>query len=325
MKPFTFEKAKNSAEALKLKISNRDFVAGGTNIVDLLKKNIAQPDGMVDVSTALSSEIKLSEKSVNIGAMVRNTALTNNSDLLKNYPLITKAVLAGASPQIRNMASTAGNLLQRTRCPYFYDVTTPCNKRKKGSGCSALNGDNKMSAIVGYNDQCVAVHPSDLCISLSALEATVHGLNAKNDKFVIPFKDFHKLPEDTPWLDNNLPQNAVITQIEVPKNEFHKKYSYVKLRERTSYAFAMISVGSALQMEGNTIKDARLASGGVAHKPWRWYEAEDFLKGKKASEEVFKKAAEIATEKVKPLAHNGYKVPMLKGAIELALQNASKL
>lgn len=325
MKPFTFEKAKNSAEALKLKISNRDFISGGTNIVDLLKKNIAQPDGMVDVSSALSSEIKWSEKSVNIGAMVRNTALTTNSDLLKNYPLITKAVLAGASPQIRNMASTAGNLLQRTRCPYFYDVTTPCNKRKKGSGCSALIGDNKMSAVVGYNDQCVAVHPSDLCISLSALDANVHGLNAKNEKLVIPFKDFHKLPENTPWLDNNLPQNALITHIEVPKNEFYKKYAYVKLRERTSYAFAMISVASALQMEGNTIKDARLASGGVAHKPWRWYEAEDYLKGKKASEEVFKKASEIATEKVKPLAHNGYKVPMLKGAIELALQNASKL
>lgn len=325
MKPFTFDKAKSSAEALKLKISNRDFVAGGTNIVDLLKKNIAQPDGMVDVSTALSSEIKLSEKSVNIGAMVRNTALATNADLLKNYPLISKAVLAGASPQIRNMASTAGNLLQRTRCPYFYDLTTPCNKRKKGSGCSALNGDNKMSAIVGYNDQCVAVHPSDLCISLSALEATVHGLNSKNEKFVIPFKDFHKLPENTPWLDNTLPQNSVITHLEIPKNEFQKKYAYVKLRERTSYAFAMISVGSALQMEGNTIKDARLASGGVAHKPWRWYEAEDYLKGKKVSEEVFKKASEIATEKVKPLKHNGYKVPMLKGAIELALQNASKL
>jgi xanthine dehydrogenase YagS FAD-binding subunit len=325
MKPFTFEKAKNSAEALKLNISNRDFISGGTNIVDLLKKNIAQPDGMVDVSTALSNEIKMSEKSIHLGAMVRNTALATNSEMLKNYPLITKAVLAGASPQIRNMASTAGNLLQRTRCPYFYDVTTPCNKRKKGSGCSALNGDNKMSAIVGYNDQCVAVHPSDLCISLSALDATVHGLSSKNEKFMIPFKDFHKLPENTPWLDNNLPQNALITHIEVPKNEFHKKYAYVKLRERTSYAFAMISVASALQMEGNIIKDARLASGGVAHKPWRWYEAEDYLKGKKASEEIFKKASEIATDKVKPLAHNGYKVPMLKGAIELALQNASKL
>ncbi|MBW8522872.1 xanthine dehydrogenase family protein subunit M [Chryseobacterium chendengshani] len=325
MKPFTFEKAKTSAEALQLKNAKKDFIAGGTNIVDLLKKNIAQPDGMVDISNALPMEIKLSEKSVNIGAMVRNTALTTDSDLLKNYALITKAVLAGASPQIRNMASTAGNLLQRTRCPYFYDITTPCNKRKPGSGCSALNGDNKMSAIIGYNEQCVAVHPSDLCVALSALDANVHGINSKNEKFIIQFKDFHKLPEDTPWLDNNLPQNAVITYIEVPKNEFHKKYSYVKLRERTSYAFAMISVASALEMEGNTIKNVRLASGGVSHKPWRWYEAEDYLKGKKVSEEVFKKASEIVTEKVKPLAHNGYKVKMLRGAIELALQNASNL
>ena len=325
MKPFIFEKAKTSAEAIQLKTSSKDFIAGGTNIVDLLKKNIAQPDGMVDVSTALSNEIKLSEKSLIIGSMVRNKTLTTNSDLLKNYPLITKAVLAGASPQIRNMASTAGNLLQRTRCPYFYDLTTPCNKRKKGSGCSALNGDNKMSAIVGYSDQCVAVHPSDLCISLVALDAKVHGVDSKNKKFEIPFKDFHKLPENTPWLDNNLPQNALITHIEVPKNEFHKKYAYVKLRERTSYAFAMISVASALQMDGNTIKEARLASGGVAHKPWRWYDAEDYLKGKKPSEEVYKKASEIVVEKVKPLSHNAYKVPMLRGAIELALKNAVNL
>ncbi len=325
MKPFTFEKAKSSAEALKFKNQNRDFVAGGTNIVDLLKKNIAQPDGMVDISTALSAEIRLSEKSVSIGSMVRNTSLATNSGLLKNYPLLSKAVLAGASPQIRNMASTAGNLLQRTRCPYFYDITTPCNKRKKGSGCSALKGDNTMSAIIGYNDQCVAVHPSDLCISLSALDADVHGMSSKSEKFVIPFKDFHKLPENTPWSDTTLPQNALITHIEVSKNKFHEKYSYVKLRERTSYAFAMISVAAALEMEGSTILNARLASGGVAHKPWRWYEAEDYLKGKKASEAVFKKASEIVVDKVKPLAHNGYKVPMLKGAVELALQNAVNL
>lgn len=322
MKPFIFEKAKTTAEALKLKTSAKDFIAGGTNIVDLLKKNITQPDGMIDVSTALSNEIKLSEKSLTIGSMVRNTTLTTNSDLLKNHPLITKAVLAGASPQIRNMASTAGNLLQRTRCPYFYDVTTPCNKRKKGSGCSALNGDNRMSAIVGYSDQCVAVHPSDLCISLVALDANVHGVDSKNKPFTIPFKDFHKLPENTPWLDNNLPQNALITHIEVRKNGFSEKNSYVKLRERTSYAFAMISVASALEMDGNTIKTARLASGGVAQKPWRWYEAEDYLKGKNASEEVFKKASEIVVDKVKPLSHNAYKVPMLKGAIELALKKA---
>jgi len=322
MKPFIFEKAKTSAEALQLKNEKKDFIAGGTNIVDLLKKNIAQPDGMVDISGVLSADTIFSDKSVSIGAMVRNTSLTTNSDLQKNYPLIAKTVLAGASPQIRNMASTAGNLLQRTRCPYFYDITTPCNKRKPGSGCSALKGDSKMSAIIGYNEQCVAVHPSDLCISLSALDAIVYGLSSKNEKLMIPFKDFHKLPENTPWKDNNLPQNALITHIEIAKNEFHKKYAYVKLRERTSYAFAMISAACALQIDGNIIKAARLASGGVAHKPWRWYEAEDYLKGKKASEEVFKKASEIAAEKVKPLSDNAYKVPMLKGALELALKNA---
>lgn len=325
MKPFTFEKAKTSTEALKFKTSNREFIAGGTNIVDLLKKNIAQPDGMIDVSTALSNEIKISENALSIGSMVRNVALTTNTDLLKNFPLISKAVLAGASPQIRSMASTAGNLLQRTRCPYFYDITTPCNKRVKGSGCSALKGDNKMSAIVGYSDQCVAVHPSDLCISLSALDATVHGTDDKNKKFTISFKDFHTLPGNTPWIDNTLPQNTLITHIEVPKNGFHRNYSYVKLRERSSYAFAMISVASALEMNGNIIKEARLASGGVAHKPWRWYEAEEYLKGKKPSDEVFKKASEIAIEKVKPLSQNAYKLPMLKGAIELALHNAVNL
>jgi len=324
MKPYTFEKAANTNAALRSKNEKAQFIAGGTNLVDLLKKNIAQPDALIDITSAVSSEIVVSKKNISIGAMVRNTALTTDKNILQNTPLIAKAVLAGASPQIRNMASTAGNLLQRTRCVYFYDITMPCNKRNPGSGCSALKGENSMSALVGYNEQCVAVHPSDLCVALAALDAEVFVTSENKKKIKIPFKDFHKLPENTPSLDNTLPQNALITHIEIPMEAFSKNFAYVKLRERTSYAFALVSVASALHLEGDKIIEARLASGGVAHKPWRWYEAENYLKGKKASAETFAKAASIATENIKPLSKNGYKIPMLKGAIETALQNSLK-
>lgn len=324
MKPYTFEKAANTDAALRSKNEKAQFIAGGTNLVDLLKKNIAQPDSLIDITSAVSSEIVLSKKNISIGGMVRNTVLTTDKNILQNVPLIAKAVLAGASPQIRNMASTAGNLLQRTRCVYFYDITMPCNKRNPGSGCSALKGENSMSALVGYNEQCVAVHPSDLCVALVALDAEVFATSENKKKIKISFKDFHKLPENTPSLDNTLPQNALITHIEIPIEAFSKNFAYVKLRERTSYAFALVSVASALHLEGDKIIEARLASGGVAHKPWRWYEAENYLKGKKASAETFAKAASIATENIKPLSKNGYKIPMLKGAIETALQNSLK-
>lgn len=321
MRPFNFEKVKSAAEVSAMKSAVSQYIAGGTNLVDLMKKNIAQPEKLIDVTTALSDAVNHQNNSLQIGAMASNSKVANNKEVVEKFPLISKAILAGASPQIRNMASSAGNLLQRTRCPYFYDITTPCNKRKPNSGCSAIDGANRMSAVAGYNNQCVAVHPSDFCVALAALDATVTAQTKDQKEIKIPFKDFHKLPENTPWLDNNLPQDAIITNIEIPDNAFGKHSAYVKVRDRTSYAFALVSVAAALDLDGKRIKDARLASGGVAHKPWRWLEAEKFLNGKKATIEIFEEAAKLATKDLKPLSENGYKIPMLQGAIVKALQN----
>ncbi|MFT3982023.1 MAG: xanthine dehydrogenase family protein subunit M [Ferruginibacter sp.] len=321
MKPFNFIKQDTLSKILAQKNSSSSFIAGGTNLVDLMKKDIARPDALLDITAALPGKIEETKTGLRIGAMSRNSAVANNEAVIKKYPLLAKAILAGASPQIRNMASSGGNLLQRTRCPYFYDITTPCNKRKPGEGCSAYNGENRMSAIIGYSNDCVAVHPSDFCVALAALDATVvikdKGLQQKN----IPFRYFHRLPGNTPDKDNDLPANTIIEYIDVPVNSFHKNFSYLKLRDRDSYAFALVSVAAALQLNGNTITAARLASGGVAHKPWRWYDAEKFLEGREATDASFTAAAEIACKDVKPLSHNGFKKDMLRGAIITALQH----
>lgn len=322
MRPFIYNRPQSISQALSGKNEAAQFIAGGTNLLDLMKKHITQPETLVDVHTVLPDTIQTTSKDIRIGAMVRNSAVATNPDILSKFPLVAKAILAGASPQIRNMASTAGNILQRTRCPYFYDTSLPCNKRKPGSGCGALNGNNRISAIVGWTEQCVAVHPSDMCIALAALDATVSVTGKDQTKTIIPFKDFHRLPGDNPTMDNNLPANAIIDSVNIPFNYFEKNYAYLKVRDRDSYAFALISVAAAVQLDGNRITDARLASGGVAHKPWRWYAAEEFLKGRKANARTFRKAADIVAGEVKPLAHNKFKVPMLEGAIVTALNNS---
>ena len=325
MKPFNFIKTDNVPSALSQKKETSKYIAGGTNLIDLMKKNISQPDTLLDVTSSLSNKFEKKSKGIEIGAMVRNTAVAMDENILSDYPLVSKAILAGASPQIRNMASTAGNLLQRTRCPYFYDITTPCNKRKPGSGCSAINGENRMNAIIGYNEQCVAVHPSDLCVALSALDAEVNYTSTNNKRDSIDFKNFHKLPESTPQKDNTLPENALITSVSIKENPFNKNYAYVKVRDRDSYAFALVSVAAALHLKNNKIVEARLASGGVAHKPWRWLEAENFLKGKEPNVKNFSEASSIALKDVKPLSKNAFKVNMLKGSIETALQECIKI
>ncbi|MCL7986666.1 xanthine dehydrogenase family protein subunit M [Sphingobacterium sp. lm-10] len=322
MRPFEYIKPKDSKEALRSKTPTGAYIAGGTNLVDLLKKNIAVPHQVLDVTQALSDSIALKRGGIEIGAMVRNTTAAINPAILEQFPLVSKAILAGASPQIRNMASIGGNLLQRTRCPYFYDTSLPCNKRAPGSGCGAYDGENRMSAVIGYSADCVAVHPSDLCVALAALDATVVVQDAKGKKKSILFKDFHRLPESTPQQDNTLPEGALISEVHIPKNAFHKHTAYLKIRDRDSYAFALVSVAAALQIDGNRIVAARLASGGVAHKPWRWLAAEQFLAGKEANATVFAEAAALAVQDIQPLARNAFKVDMLKGAIETALQEA---
>lgn len=320
MKPFTYIKPESLGKALTVKKSSTQYIAGGTNLVDLMKKQITQPDAVEDISQLLSDDIKLESKGILIGAMAKNSAVAVNKNILTNFPLVSKALLAGASPQIRNMASIGGNLLQRTRCPYFYDVTLNCNKRTPGTGCSAIKGENRMSAIVGYSNHCVAVHPSDLCVALAALDASVSIINKNQKKEVIAFKSFHRLPDEHPEKDNHLPEDALIASVQIPNNPFSKNYAYIKLRDRDSYAFALVSVAAALHLNKNIIQEARLASGGVAHKPWRWTEAESFLKGKSATVENFVKAADIIATGLKPLSGNGFKVQLLKGAVETALQ-----
>lgn len=322
MKPFQFFRQNDATKLIAQKNEQSQFIAGGTNLVDLMKKNIIQPDNLIDVTSALPTTLDFDRKKLRIGATTKNSTVAKDDRILKDYPLISKTILAGASPQIRNMASCGGNLLQRTRCPYFYDTTTPCNKRSPGSGCSAIEGQNRMSAVIGYSKDCVAVHPSDFCVALAALDAKVIVKNSKNKTEEMEFKDFHRLPGDSPQFDNNLPQNALIEFIDVPKNNFSKNNAYVKVRDRASYAFALVSVAAALDIQNGKIADARLASGGVAHKPWRWYDAEKFLKGKTANEENFSDAADLAVKDLKPLAHNGFKKEMLHGAIVTALLNS---
>ena len=239
----------------------------------------------------------------------------NNELIVKKLPLLSQALKAGASPQLRNMATVGGNMMQRTRCTYFYDTTMPCNKRQPGSGCGALKGYNRMHAIFGASDNCIAVHPSDMCVALAALDAIVVISSNKGER-KIPFADFHRLPGNTPEKDNNLQRGELITAIEIPVNDsFAKNSLYVKIRDRASYAFALVSVAAALDMNGNTIRDARLAMGGVAHKPWRLTASENFLKGKTASVDNFKQAAAIAMKDAKGYGHNNFKLTLAPNTI----------
>ncbi|MGC4101256.1 FAD binding domain-containing protein [Ferruginibacter sp.] len=323
MKTFQFSRPadiKTAQSAYKANSASQ-FIAGGTNLLDLMKKEIATPASLIDINQVALKEITTNNNGISIGALAINSVVAEQVDIVKDYPLISKALLAGASPQIRNMATVGGNMLQRTRCPYFYDTAMPCNKRKPGTGCGAKNGLNRMSAIFGASENCVAVHPSDLCIALAALDATVL-VQTDGKETAIPFKDFHRLPGTTPDRDNNLAKGSIITKVTVSKNNFNTHFHYLKIRDRASYAFALVSVAAALHIEDGKIKAARLAAGGVAHKPWRLYEAEQFLAGKQAEESVFKQAAAIAVKDAKPLQHNGFKVKLLQNGIELALKNA---
>jgi len=324
MKTFTFSKPadiKGAHAAFKANATSQ-FIAGGTNLLDLMKKEIATPANIVDINQLTLKEIKSDSKGISIGALALNSFVAEHADVEKDYPLLSKALLAGASAQIRNMATVSGNMLQRTRCPYFYDVAMPCNKREPGTGCSAKDGLNRMSAIFGASENCVAVHPSDMCIALAALDARVVVQTADGKENSIPFTDFHRLPGNTPDRDNNLVKGSLITKITIPKNNFNTHFHYLKIRDRVSYAFALVSVAVALDIENGKIKVARIAAGGVAHKPWRLYEAEQFLIGKTAKEAAFKQAAIVAIKGAKPLQHNAFKIKLLQNGLELALKNA---
>lgn len=325
MRPFKYSKANDAGSAVKTVSANKnaDFLAGGTNLLDLMKEDVARPAELVDINRLTLTQIKTANGGgVSIGALAKNTDTANHPLVRQNYPLLTQAILAGASGQIRNMATNGGNLMQRTRCSYFYDTAMPCNKREPNSGCGAMEGINRMHAIFGWSEKCIAVMPSDMCVALAALDATVKVQGADGKERSIPFADFHRLPENSPEKDNNLAHGELITAIEIPKNNFAAKSYYVKVRDRASYAFALISVAAALEMNGTKIKQARVAMGGVAHKPWRALETEKFLVGKEATEEVFKQAAEAEMKNAKAFEHNKFKIELGRRAIVRALSMA---
>jgi xanthine dehydrogenase YagS FAD-binding subunit len=327
MRPFKYVRANDPNDAARAVAANPQakFLAGGTNILDLMKEDVERPNELVDVTRLKLAEIKPADGGVSIGALATNTDTANHPLIRQNYPLLTQAIVAGASGQLRNMATNGGNLMQRTRCQYFYDTEMPCNKREPGTGCGALGGLNRMHAILGWSEKCVATYPGDMANALYALEAVVRVRSADGRERTMPVSEFHRLPGETPERDNNLHHGELIVAIELPNSNFAKNSYYLKVRDRASYAFALIAVAAALELDGSTIKQARVVLGGVAHKPWRSPEAEAALSGKAASEENFRRAAEAAVANAKPLAHNAYKVELAKRAIVLALMRASKL
>ncbi len=317
MNNFSYTKAHDLPEAIRLGAKDgTQFVAGGTNLIDLMKYNIERPSTLIDINH-LSNHRAITEKAdggLRLGALVTNASTAYYPLVEERYPLLARAILAGASGQIRNMATNGGNLLQRTRCYYFYDINTPCNKREPGSGCSALGGYNRIMAILGASDQCIAVFPSDMCVALAALEATVN-ISGPQGERTLSFADFHRLPGDTPELDNNLQKGEVITSLDLPPKGFANNYSYLKLRDRNSYAFALVSVATGLELEGNTIKEARIALGGVAHKPWRVKAGEEFLINKEANPQNFAAAADLILQGARGYEFNSFKINLAKKAI----------
>src|ERR1700730_7105717 len=326
MNNFGYSRASDVADAVRQIAADpaARFIAGGTNLIDLVKENVARPSRLIDIThLPLKAVEETSNGGLRIGALVPNSDLAYHPLIERRYPLLASAILAGASQQLRNMASTGGNLLQRTRCHYFYDTATPCNKRTPGSGCSALNGINRMHAILGTSDACIATHPSDMCVALAALAATVHVTGPKGER-PIAFGDFHRLPADTPERDTNLGADEIITGIELPGKGFAKNHTYLKIRDRLSYAFALVSVAAALELDGDTIKEARLALGGVGHQPWRDPTAEAALRGKTATPATFTNAADLVLRDAKGFAHNAFKIDLARRVVVRALTQAAR-
>jgi len=318
MNNFAYTKVTHVEDAVSL-INGHDgnkIIAGGTNIIDLMKYFVTHADTLVDINSIpeIGGLTELPQGGINIGALMTNADTAYHPVVEEKYPLLSKAILAGASAQIRNMATNGGNLLQRTRCYYFYDINTPCNKRQPGSGCSAITGYNRIHAILGHSDNCIAVFPSDMCVALAALDAVVH-ISGHEGEHTLEFADFHRLPSDTPEFDNNLKNGELITGIELPEKGFAENYSYLKLRDRASYSFALVSVATGLILESGKIKEARIALGGVAHKPWRAKHAEDFLVDKEATRDNFSVAADMIINGAVGFEHNSFKIHLAKKAI----------
>jgi xanthine dehydrogenase YagS FAD-binding subunit len=320
MEPFKLIKVQDDQSAVRTALSGGSkFIAGGTNMLDLMKLNIEKPAQVVDINKLSLYQIEeMADGGIKIGALVKNSDLAYHPVVIKKYPVLSEALLSGASPQLRNMASAGGNLMQRTRCPYFYNTDFACNKRLPGSGCAAISGYNRMNAILGASDKCIATHPSDMCVAMAALGAVIHVKGQKGPR-AIPFGDFHLLPGQTPHMEHNLKQDELITHIEIPALSFATRSHYLKVRDRASYEFALTSAAVALDIQGGTIKGARIALGGVGTRPWRSVEAERALIGAPANPQMFRAAAEAALAAAKPYKDNAFKIELAKRTLVRAL------
>jgi xanthine dehydrogenase YagS FAD-binding subunit len=324
MTPFTYARPTNIADAIRQgSQATAKYLGGGTNLVDLMRETLEQPSALIDITGLGSGITEHEDGSLLIGAAARNTAVAEHRAVRTRYPLLSRAILAGASAQIRNMATVGGNLLQRTRCGYFYDDDgSRCNKRNPGQGCDAIDGFNRMHAILGSSPACVATNPSDMCVALAALDAIVHVASPQGER-TIQLTDFHHLPGDHPDIETELASGDLITAVEIPALPFARRSTYRKVRDRASYAFALISVAAALELDGRTVKEVRLALGGVAHKPWRARTLEALLTGQPATEENFLAAATAELAPAQPLRHNGFKVELAKRTIVAVLTQLS--
>ena len=321
MKNFAYARVSSVEEAVDRATGDRNavYIAGGTNLVDRLKAFLDEPTQLLDISRLEMKRIEPTpEGGLKVGALVINTDLANHAEVRRQYPLLSRAILSGASQQIRNMATVGGNLMQRTRCPYYYDTAFACNKRQLDTGCPAIDGVNRMHAILGASESCVAVNPSDMSVALAALDALVE-IQGEQGQREIPLVDFHRLPGNTPDRDTQLEPGELITAVTLPPLAFAQSGVYLKLRDRASYAFALVSVAAAIELSGDQIRNARIALGGVAHKPWRASEAEAFLQGRAANQSTFEQAADIALQDAQPLSYNGFKVDLSRRAIRRAL------
>ena len=327
MKAFAYMRATDADTAIQEAAtrSNVKFIGGGTNLVDLMRENIERPDVVVDVNgLSLSAIEETPSGGLKLGALARNSAVAEHRIVREKYPVLSHALLSGASPQLRNMATVGGNLMQRTRCTYFYDQACACNKRTPESGCDALNGFNRLHAILGTSEACIATNPSDMCVALAALDAIIK-VQGPHGERAIPFEEFHRLPENTPHIETNLAPDELITAVELPASSpLYKNSIYIKRRDRASYAFALVSVAAALEVEDGVVKDVRLALGGVAHKPWRAHRAEDTLRGLPATTESFRLAAEAELAGARPHAYNAFKIELAKRTIVSALRDLTQ-
>ena len=324
MNPFRYIAADSAGAAVDATSGSAKFLGGGTNLLDLMREHIEQPELLIDVTRLPLTEVEeLPGGGMRVGALVRNSHLAAHPLIRKSYPVLSQAILMGASAQLRNMATTGGNLMQRTRCYYFYDKTAHCNKRQPGSGCDALEGFNRIHAILGASDACIATHPSDMCVALTALDATVL-VTGKEGERQIAVPDFHHLPGTTPHIETALKPGELITAVEIPSLPFAKNSLYKKVRDRASYAFALVSVAAAIELEGDTIKQVRLALGGVAHKPWRARKAEAALTGAPATASNFRAAAEEELKEARGFEHNRFKIELAKRTITNVLRELTQ-